>query len=279
MSKEIARLITLDDKSELSIWDNEQKSKQPVIFIHGLTGNGYQLQHYKDHLNDDFRIITVDLRGRGDSGNPASLSNIDEHCNDIIQLIKKLELKRVVIVGYSMGAFIAAKVATMIDLDSIILLDGCATMSDRQNDIVTPSFARLSNVYPSKENYVTTVIGNYQNMGVKESSTLYQAVSYEVKEDGDKWISKSNADAIVSDWNSFYDYDVDNITKNINCPVLLIEARGSIGNSGPLFEKDDYITTENNIKNLEVVVTKENHYTLVFNHQDLLNNKIEEFLK
>lgn len=275
----IKKIVNLDNDRSLSVWDNEQKSKQPVIFLHGLTGNAYQLQHYYNFLSNEFRTIALDFRGRGDSGTPASPSQIDEHCKDVCDLIEVLDLKRVVVVGYSMGGFIAAKVASMVDVDKVILLDGCASMTDHQDGIVRPSFKRLNTEYESEEDYVTKVINNYKNMGVLDSEELQVAVRYEVKQAGDVWISKSVANSIVEDWSSFYKYDVESICKSITVPVLLIEASGSIGNFGPLFFKENYELTEKNIEHLDLFETAENHYTLVFNKQDEINEKIEEFLK
>lgn len=271
--------VRLSGNRSLNVWDNEKTSTQPVIFMHGLTGNGYQLQHYYNHLSHEFRTIAIDFRGRGESGAPHQTSNIDQHCQDVIDLIETLELKRVVLVGYSMGGFIAAKVASMIDVDSLVLLDGCASMTQHQDNIVRPSFGRLNNEYESESHYVETVIGNYLKMGVIDSASLRKAVTYEVKQNDNVWVSKSTSDAIVQDWQSFYDYDVKSICENINCPVLLIEASGSIGNNGPLFYKENYEITEKSIKNLQIVETDANHYTLVFNNQPVLNDKIEEFLK
>ena len=275
----IKKIINLKNDRTLSVWDSEQKSKQPVIFLHGLTGNGYQLQHYYNFLSHEFRTIAIDFRGRGDSGQTATPSSIAQHCNDVIDLIEALELKRVVLVGYSMGGFIAAQVASLISVDKIVLLDGCALMSDHQDGIVRPSFGRLNTEYESEEDYVSKVVSNYQNMGVKDSEDLRRAVSYEVKAKDAVWVSKSVADSIVEDWNSFYVYDVEKVCRAIDVPVLLVEASGSIGDFGPLFYKESYETTEQHLKDVEIFETDANHYTLVFNPQDEINEKIEEFLK
>lgn len=271
--------VRLDENRVLSVWDNQKKSLQPVIFLHGLTGNGYQLQHFAQHLNHEFRVITLDFRGRGNSSKPNQDSNLDTHVQDVIDLIEVLELKRVVLVGYSMGGFIAAQVASQLPLSKLVLLDGCADMDEHQNKIVEPTFERLKNTYPSQENYVETVVGNYAKMGVKDSLELRTAIAYEIKEENNVWIPKSYPNAIVSDWKSFYQYDVANVCKNIDCEVLLIEARGSIGNHGALFEEEHYQTTEKNLKKFMLEITNENHYTLVFTPQPKLNECIETFLK
>lgn len=273
------REITIRQNRLLNVWDNEKTDLQPMIFLHGLTGNVYQLQHYYHHFNDRYRCIALDFRGRGNSGEAEENSTLDQHALDIIDLIKEMNLLDPILVGYSMGAFVASIVSSQVACKALVLLDGAATMDDHQDQIVRPTFPRLSNRYDSKEEYVSTVLTNYANMGIPTTDDLEKAVSYEVNQQTDGWYNKGDEKTITSDWTSFYTFDIKEIGKQINCPTLLVEATGSIGRFEELFKKEHYKDTEKSISDLEVVVTDASHYTLVFEKRLEVIRLMEDFLE
>lgn len=262
----------------LNIFDNE-KDSQAIIFLHGLTGNYLQLQYYVEYFSNKYRVITLDLRNRGESISTLKNSNLNVHANDVVTIINELKLEKPIIVGYSMGAFIGAIVSSQIELKSLILLDGAATMSQHQDDIVKPTFGRLSNIYESKEVYVDNVVNNYKNMGIADSDKLRKAVSYEIKENSFGWQNKAVENAIRSDWDSFYDFDIKSIGSKIVVPTLLVKAKGKIGQNPPLFLEENYINTENVINKLTVENTTASHYTLVFEERLDVIKFIDDFLK
>ena len=63
--------------------------------------------------------------------------------------------------GYSMGAFIMANVASKRDdVKGLILLDGAATCTDHQGKIVEPSLGRISKHYETAEAYIEEIKRN-----------------------------------------------------------------------------------------------------------------------
>lgn len=82
-----------------------------ILFIHGLRQSrlswGKQLA---DPTLQGFRIVTFDLRGHGDSDKPTSLdaySDADRWAEDVAAVIKAAKLRRPVLVGWSLGGYIA----------------------------------------------------------------------------------------------------------------------------------------------------------------------------
>lgn len=80
--------------------------------------------------------------------------------NDIL-LLKELEIEKPIMMGYSMGGFIAALVAAEMEVQAVILLDGAAKMSEHQKPIVEPSFARLGISFESEGEYINQITANY----------------------------------------------------------------------------------------------------------------------
>ncbi|WP_164667756.1 alpha/beta fold hydrolase [Virgibacillus doumboii] len=254
--------------------------KGPIIAIHGLTGTHKNMHYYAERFKGEYRFISVDLRGRGNSDALDADPSIFKHADDIIGLINAMEIDNPILMGHSMGAFISAIVASKLDsVKGVILLDGAAEMSEHQQDIVKPSLGRLSKEYNSKEHYVEEIKGTYSNLGITWNETLQDAVEYEVDTVGDHWENKSEQTAIEADFESFYTFNPEEICAQISCPVLLVYAESDIGSMPPLFYLSDYDKTKKYTEQLETVISDCNHYTMVFEKRDDINSEIESFLE
>jgi pimeloyl-ACP methyl ester carboxylesterase len=83
---------------------------RPLLFIHGSTLDHRMWHPQVAALADRFEVITYDMRGFGQS--PAPTEHF-KHCEDAAALIDALQLRDVVVVGHSIGAFYALEVALM----------------------------------------------------------------------------------------------------------------------------------------------------------------------
>ena len=86
----------------------------PVILLHGLTRSLADWTGVADTLARDHRVIALDVRGFGKStrfSDPARLGS--QMAADIVRLLDHLGIPRAHLAGHSMGASIAAKVATL----------------------------------------------------------------------------------------------------------------------------------------------------------------------
>jgi pimeloyl-ACP methyl ester carboxylesterase len=74
----------------------------PLLFVHGFTLDHRMWRRQAQALSDRFRVVCCDLRGFGRSAMPTSESY--SHCQDVAALCMHLGLRRVVLVGHSIGA-------------------------------------------------------------------------------------------------------------------------------------------------------------------------------
>jgi pimeloyl-ACP methyl ester carboxylesterase len=87
-----------------------------VVLIHGYIANADR--HWLQtgvfaNLAADHRVIALDCRGHGLSDKPIEPEAYGmEMANDVVRLLDHLRIRRAHIVGFSMGAFIAAHLAT-----------------------------------------------------------------------------------------------------------------------------------------------------------------------
>lgn len=82
-----------------------------ILFIHGLRQSRLSWdRQLSDPLLAGFRIVTFDLRGHGDSDKPSTpgaYSDPDVWADDIAAVIRTAGLRRPVLVGWSLGGFVA----------------------------------------------------------------------------------------------------------------------------------------------------------------------------
>ncbi len=90
----------------------QQGEGQNVLLIHGTPGSIEDWQPIIDSLSSDYKITAFDRTGHGFSTANNYNYTIKENVNIANQLINKLELDSVVIVGHSYGGSIAAHMAT-----------------------------------------------------------------------------------------------------------------------------------------------------------------------
>lgn len=94
-----------------------------ILFIHGwlMSGRVWSRQY---PLADSFRLICPDLRGHGETGG-ADFS-YDSCVADMVALVDSLGLKRLVVVGWSMGAQIALRLSAILPerVAALVLVGG-----------------------------------------------------------------------------------------------------------------------------------------------------------
>jgi len=84
---------------------------EPVVLIHGWMSD-VTMWGPKLSPPDGFKLIALDCRGHGKSDKPHDANQYGaEMAADVVRLLDHLKLKKAHLIGYSMGAFIAGKVA------------------------------------------------------------------------------------------------------------------------------------------------------------------------
>ncbi|HEY9766521.1 MAG TPA: alpha/beta hydrolase, partial [Chroococcales cyanobacterium] len=132
---------------------------ETIFCVHGLSSNCRIWDALAERLTDQYRVLAIDLRGRGDSDKPDSGYNIPQHVEDIKALLDSLDLEKIVFCGHSLGASIGAAFATTYPerVSRLILVDGSADVGDVVFDLLRPSIDRLGKVSPDFSSYIGAV--------------------------------------------------------------------------------------------------------------------------
>jgi len=98
--------------------------KPPIILLHGFQVDGRMWLRTAIALQNQYDVIMPDVRGHGLSSPMPSNLTEDTLSDDILELVNNLNLlQKPVVVGHSMGADIAARLAVKTDLERVILVD------------------------------------------------------------------------------------------------------------------------------------------------------------
>ncbi len=86
------------------------KQSQAVVLLHGFTGSANTWIEITQQLSADYYVIAVDLVGHGRTASPEDPSRcrIEEQTADLHNLLRKLQVTKPVLLGYSMGGRVAA---------------------------------------------------------------------------------------------------------------------------------------------------------------------------
>jgi pimeloyl-ACP methyl ester carboxylesterase len=153
------RLRTPDERAPLA------------LAIHGITSSSQTWVAVARALADQAAgpggarpgLVAVDLRGRGRSGALAGPFGIDAHVQDMLAVLDHCGIERGVVVGHSLGAYIAARLATEHPdrVRAAVLVDGGLPIPGTEraepqaflDAFLGPALARLRMRFASYEAY------------------------------------------------------------------------------------------------------------------------------
>jgi 3-oxoadipate enol-lactonase len=78
----------------------------PLVFLHAFPLNRSMWTAQEQALSSQFRIVTVDLRGHGESDAPLWRYTLDQAADDVRALMDHVSIRQAVLVGLSMGGYI-----------------------------------------------------------------------------------------------------------------------------------------------------------------------------
>jgi pimeloyl-ACP methyl ester carboxylesterase len=87
-------------------------SGPPVVLVHGIASSSVTFENVVPLITDRHRAVSIDLLGFGGSPAPEDAEyTIEEHVAALRRTLRAARLRRVVLVGHSLGALIATRYA------------------------------------------------------------------------------------------------------------------------------------------------------------------------
>ena len=129
-----------DKDSQNTFYVLDKKNDIPIVFIHGV---GLNHKIWEPQINVfENTFLAYDILGHGRT--PLNKENIsfDDFSNQLTNLIDELNMKKIHLVGFSIGSLIARNFATKYDerLESLTLLCSIFNRTEKQKQIVKDRF-------------------------------------------------------------------------------------------------------------------------------------------
>jgi pimeloyl-ACP methyl ester carboxylesterase len=84
-----------------------------VVLLHGFLENKTMWDFYVSELSKKNRIITIDLLGHGETESLAYIQTMEENADMVHDVLSKLRIRKAILVGHSMGGYVALAFAEL----------------------------------------------------------------------------------------------------------------------------------------------------------------------
>ncbi len=116
--KETELTITVDNAISADgvtiAYEMRGEGKPALVFVHGWANKRNDWDTQLSYFSDNFKVVAVDLASFGESGNNREHWTMSAFGEDVVSVVKKLNLNRVVLIGHSMGTDVILETAIKI---------------------------------------------------------------------------------------------------------------------------------------------------------------------
>jgi len=77
-----------------------------LVFLHGFLESGKIWKSFSKKLSDDFRVITIDLAGHGESENVEEVHSMELQADVVFRVLEDCGVRKCMMTGHSMGGYV-----------------------------------------------------------------------------------------------------------------------------------------------------------------------------
>jgi len=194
--------------------------KDTIILIPGITSPAITWDFVARKLARHFDTYTIDVRGRGLSeAGPNIDYSLDAQAGDVVALAQSLGLQRFTLIGHSMGARIAIRVAknSPSELTKVVLIDPPVSGPGRRP-------------YPVPlEWFIEALAQARQGLRPEDLRKQYPNWTEEQLRIRAEWLHTCDERAVIENFSGFHHDDIHNDLRLLTIPLLLMTAeRGDV---------------------------------------------------
>ena len=264
-------------KIQVAVWKGNGKN---IFCVHGISSNCRVWDNIAKNLIPEHTMYAMDLRGRGQSDKPEKGYSLKIHCKDIKNVIDNLNIKPVIFMGHSLGAYIGIVFGALYPeyVEKLILFDGGAKLSPLQTmkvfESIKLSLDRLGKVYSSFEEYISIMKKAPFLQPWQDYFDEYYKYEVEFLEDG-KVKPRTPPYVIEEESKNLKKESADEYYEKIRCPVYILRAtEGMLSDDDLLLPEKALKKMLKKIPNAKVFnIEGTNHYSIAF-HPNSERDKI-----
>ena len=209
----------------------ERDNPKVIVCVHGLSRNARDFDFLASKLSEDYRVISVDMPGRGRSHNftEAKFYNFTQYITDLVAMISRLNIESLDWIGTSMGGLLGMIIASQNNTPIKRLI-----LNDIGPFVSAESMVRIRNYigicpnlrsFEQAQKYISQILKPFGNLSDEmwHHLTLHgttQLVDGSYVLSYDPKIASAFAE-------SPKDIDLWNFWNNIHCPILLLRGEKS----------------------------------------------------
>ena len=206
---------------------NKINKKNPITFIHGVGLTNEIWDHQVNFFKDDYNLLTYDLLGHGKTPLKKSKLSFDGYSKQLLNLINELNLNKIHLVGFSLGALIARDFASKHPdrLSSLIIHASIYKRSENQKKVVQN---RLNLAKLDKPASRVNALRRWFNEDfIKKNPKIYEKIFLNLE--------TNNLKNFLKSYEIFINYeDDDNIIKKINTNTLITTGENDVGSTSEM---------------------------------------------
>ena len=253
------------EKYKTNYFFKKEKDISPIVFIHGvgLTKEMWskQINFFKEH-----NILTYDLIGHGKTPLEKTQLNFEDFTKQLVNLIDELEIKKIHLVGFSLGALIARNFAAKHSdrISSLVLHGSIYKRSNEQKRIVENRYELMKLDKPTAKN--RAMRRWFTEEYIKNNKEIYDQIYSMLEENDQKNLLKA--------YKLFVYYeDDDQILEEIKTNTLVTTGQHDVGST-----TDMAINLSENIKGAKYIEIKNGKHLCNIECAKDFNKTIELFI-
>lgn len=262
-------------------WPGE---KGPLLCLPSFAAHKGSFQRLAEQLAPEYRVIALDLRGRGDSGKPTDGYGFAYHARDVLALQRELGIGRFAIIGHSFGATVGTYLASIRPgvVSAIVLLEGGADPTEAVLEAIRPGLTHLETRFPSLQVYLEAMQAlPWYRAQWGQMLVDYLAEDVEVQADGTV-LPKADAAALQRDLDLHFLYSMCLHFPALQCPALFVRAGEGLlgGQRGHIFTDAESEAIVRWIpKGQRLDIPGVNHFTLLLHDEPPISGPVRSFLR
>ncbi|MCB0375604.1 MAG: alpha/beta hydrolase [Sinomicrobium sp.] len=236
-----------------------------LLFLHGLGSTKKDWDLQVPFFSRNYRVITPDLRGHGNSTKPEKAYGVEFMAEDIKQFLNALDIDKATLIGFSMGGAVAFHFAYAYPnrIDKLVIVNSGPdfnNMGKTGEDLLAhrTEFLKTKGLPPlAKE-----IAGNMFPEPHQEK----------MRRDFEERCSSNDFNAYYNTFVTLMHWGLGNNIKKIKAKTLVI---ASDMDYTPVAFKEAYIK---NLKDARLSVIKNSRHGVTMDQPDAFNNELQNFL-